>query len=289
MKKIEINLTIRNVDSGKALQTLELKQPPEGCWWSELYLWVVCEGVVVKYPYDSTHTKMLGNYLEECAIDFESVLKFAKVVLVIRLSDNGEISILKIRNQKIYPQQIPDSSFAANSVTINSDGCAVLLYRHHGSFYQLWEVACEDTWEVRSTGKLNDYDQATSFCLTGTENSRSSIWLTTRRSHVHKPLAISCIHFPSCKQSFMHELPLSNRFSVVVYADSNSLIIHQDKWIHFVNVSAGKIITSLYVGHHVASLNVSSFYIPSRGILVLGGKTYVKFFKIHNIEKKLPF
>ena len=283
------SLTIRSVDSGKALQTLELKQPPEGCWWSELYLWVVCKGVVVKYSYDSTHTKMLGNYLEECAIDFESVLKFAEGVLVIRLSDNGEISILKIRNQKIYPQQIPDSSFAATSVAINSDGCAVLLYRHYDSYYQLWEVACGDTWEVRSTGKLNDYDQVTSFCLTGTENSRSSIWLTSSWWSSDKPLAISCIHFPSCKQSFMHKLLLNDFISVVVYADSNSLIIHQDKWIYFLNVSAGKIITSLYVGHHVASLSVSSFYIPSRGILVLGGKTYVKFLKIHNIEKNLPF
>ncbi len=283
------SLTIRSVDSGKVLQTLELKQPPESCWWSELYLWVVCKGVVVKYPYDSTHTKMLGNYLEECAIDFESVLKFAEGVLVIRLSDNGEISILKIRNQKIYPQQIPDSNFAATSVAISSDGCAVLLHRDSDnpwdceSDYQLWEAACEDGWEVRSTGD-GSHTGVRWFCLTGTENSRSSIWLTSSAGHINERLAVSSIDFPSCKQSFWHELPLNNLRHVVVYADSNCLIIHQDKWIYFLNVSAGEIITSLYVGHHVVSLDVFSFYIPSRGILVLGGTGYAKVFKIHNIE-----
>ena len=288
------SLTVRNVDSGKALQTLELKQPPEGCWWSELYLWVVCNGVVVKYPYDSTRTNVLGNYLEECAIDFKSVFKFAEGVLVIRLSDNGEISILKIRNQKIYPQQIPDTRFTATSVAISSDGCAVLLcndscdHWDRQSYYQLWGIACEDAWNVRSTGRLGYDCKVSWFCLTGTQNSRSSIWLTSSWWSSDKPLAIYSIDFPSCKRSFWHELPLKN-LHVVVYADSNRLIIHQDKWIHIVNVSAGKIITSLYVGHDVASLNVSSFYIPSRGILVLGGEGYAKFFKIHNIENNLPF
>ena len=287
------SLTIRSVDSGKALLTVELKQPPESCWWSELHFWVVCKGVVVKYPYDSTHTKVLGNYLEECAINLESVLKFAEGVLVIRLSDNGEISILKIRNQKMYPQHIPNSSFAATSVAISSDGCAVLLYCRYSSDYQLLEVACEDIWELRSTGNL-DTCMVSWFCLTGTENSRSSIWLTSRIScysnvNIIEPHDISSIDFPSCQRSDLHELPLNDFLRVVVYADSNSLIIHQDKWIHFVNVSTGKIITSLYVGNDVASLNVSSFYIPSRGIIFLGGRMYANFFKIHNIENNLPF
>ena len=298
-------LTIRSVDSGKALQTLELKQPPESCWWSELYLWVVCKGVVVKYPYDSTHTKMLGNYLEECAIEFKSVLKFAEGVLVMRLNDNEEISIWKFLNQKIYPQQIPDSSFDATSVAISADGRAVLLYRESHSDYQLWEVACEDAWKVRSTGTCFGSRFYSSFvyrfcsnfmycfCLTGTENSRSSIWLTHSTSDMpsNVPLAISSVHFSRCNRSFFHQLPSKyyHHSVQIVYADSNSLIIHHDEWIHFINVSTGKIIPSLYVGHDVASLNVSSFYIPSRGILVLAGESYAKFFKIHNIENNLPF
>ena len=286
-------LTIRSVDSGKALLTVELKQPPEGCWWSQLYLWVVCKGLVVKYPYDSTRTKMLGNYLEECAIDLESVLKFAEGVLVIRLSDNGEISILKIRNQKIYPQQIPDSSFAATSVAISSDGCAVLLYRKSCSDYQLWEIAFEETWEVRSTGKLNDCDQVCWFCLTGTENSRSSMWVTymftSFEDDWNEPLCTYSIDFPSCKQGFWHEIYLQHGISGVIYADSNILIIHKNDWIFFVKLSVGKITNSLYVEPFRCFQNVSSLYIPSRGILVLAGTGHTNFFRIHNIESNLPY
>ena len=285
------SLTIRSVDSGKALQTLELKQPPESCWWSELFLWVVCKGVVVKYPYDSNRTKVLENYLEECAINLESVLKFAEGVLVVRLSDNGEISILKIRNQKIYPQQMPDLSFTATSVAISSDGCAVLLYRMSSSDYQLWEIACEDTWEVRSTGKLDDSYWVSWFCLTGTENSRSSMWvthmLTSFEDARHEPLCIYSIDFPSCKRSFWHEIFLQHCVTGVIYVDSNILIIHKNEWIYFVNLSVGKIVTSLYVGLFRGFQNVSSFYVPSRGILVLAGTTHTIFFRIHNIESNL--
>ena len=286
-------LTIRSVDSGKALQTLELKQPPESCWWSELYLWVVCKDVVVKYSYDSTHTKVLENYLEECDINFKSVLKFAEGVLVIRLSDNGEISILKIRNRKIYPQQIPDLSFTATSVAIGSDGCAVLLYRKSSSDYQLWEVECGDTWEVRSTGKLNDSDRVCWFCLTGTENSRSSMWVThmftSSGDDWNEPLCTYSIDFPSCKPGFWHEIYLQHFINGVIHVDSHTLIIHKNAWIYFVNLSVGKIITSLYVGLFRGFQNVSSFYVPSRGILVLAGTRHTKFFRIHNIESILPY
>jgi hypothetical protein len=124
-------LTVRSVDNGELFQTVELKQPPEGCWWSELYLWVVCKGVIVKYHYDSTRRKVLGNELEECTINFDKVLKFAKDVLVIRY--DRKISILKFCNEKLCHQQLPDLNFVA----ISSDGCAVLLYDIYTSDYQL--------------------------------------------------------------------------------------------------------------------------------------------------------
>ncbi len=286
------NLTIRDVDSGETTQTVELKQSPVSSWWSELYLWVVCNGVVVKYPYDSTRTKVLGNYLEECAINLESVLKFAEGVLVTRISNKGKISILKIRNEKIYPQQIPDPGFTATSAAISSDGCAVLLYRKYSSDYQLWEVACEDTWELRSTGKLPSPEKVSWFCLTGTENSRSSVWVTHMftSSDVDwsEPLRVSSIDFPSDKRGFSHQLPLQHFVTGVIYVDSNILIIHKNEWIYLVNVPVGKIITSLYVGLFPGFQNLSSFYIPSRGILVFAGTTHTKFFKIHNIESNLP-
>ena len=284
-------LTIRSVDDGKVLQTVELKQTPEACWWSELYLWVVYEGMIAKYPYDSTKTKMIENCSEESAINFKSVLKFAEGVLVIRLSDNGDISIFKIRNQEIYLQQIPDSNFAASSVAISSDRCAVLLYRNSCSDYQLWEMACEDSWELSSTGKLHDYDLVYWFCLTGAKNSRSSIWVTSMFASIddlNEPLCVSSINFPCCTLGFYHELFLKQFGNTIIYADSNILILHHYDWIYFFNLADGKILTSLYVGLFPGFQDVSSFYIPSRAILVLAGKLHLVFFKIHNIEGNLP-
>ena len=74
-----------------------------------MYLWVVCEDVVVKFPYDSSDTNVLGNNLEECSINFDSVLEFSEGVLVI--NKNMKISILKISNEKLCPQKIPDHDF----------------------------------------------------------------------------------------------------------------------------------------------------------------------------------
>jgi hypothetical protein len=110
---------------------------------------------------------------------YQSVLKFAAGVLVIRLSDNEEIFLLKVCNQMLYPQQIRDPNFSVSSVSISSDGCAVLLYCKSTSDYQLWEIASENSWELRSTARLKfPEDHVAWFCLTGTENSRSSIWVT---------------------------------------------------------------------------------------------------------------
>jgi hypothetical protein len=282
-------LTIRNVDNGNVLQTLQLTGTPEACWWSELYLWVICKGKVAKYPYDSTQTKMMGSCVEEPAVSFESVLKFSKGVLVIRLCDNEKISILKIRNQKIYLQQIPDSNFNASSVAISSDGCAVLLYRKSSFDYQLWEIECEDRWKISSTGKLDSWKVLFWFCLTGSDNSRSSVWLTSiDRADMNKRLSVFSISFPSCQRSFLHQLSSKPAGSTVIYADSNILILHNCGWIYFVNLSNSKMLNSLYVGLFTCFKDVSSFYIPSRAILVLAGEIHLHFFKIHNVEGNLP-
>ena len=92
-------VTVRSVDNEELFQTVKLKQQPEACWWSELYLWVVCKGVVVKYPYDSTQRKVLGNELEEGTINFDEVLKFANDVLVIMY--DWKIFILKCCKEKL--------------------------------------------------------------------------------------------------------------------------------------------------------------------------------------------
>jgi hypothetical protein len=280
-------LEIKSVDNGKILQTVLLKQPPEACWWSEFYLWVVCKGVVVKYPYNSTQRNVLGDEFEECDINFQSVLKFAEGVLVIRLSDSEEISLLKVCDQMLYPQQIPDPNFSVSSVSVSSDGCAVLLYCKSTSDYQLWEIASENRWELRSTAGLKfPEDHVAWFSLTGTENSRSSIWVTYMFAswELNEPLWISSIDFPSCKQVSYRQLLLEHTFTAVIYVDSNIVIIYKYRSIYFVKVSDGKIITSLDVGLIRSLRNVvSSFYIASRGMLLLGGTSDIKFIKIHNL------
>ena len=184
-------LGIYSVNNGKLLQTVELKQSPVHCWWSELYLLVVCEDVVVKFPYDSSDTNVLGNNLEECSINFDSVLEFSEGVLVI--NKNMKISILKISNEKLCPQKIPDHDFffIEPYVAVSSDGCAVFLYCLCLSDYQLWEVASENRWELISSSKYKFYRDDDDiemrslilshtrfwFFLVGAQNSRRCLWV----------------------------------------------------------------------------------------------------------------
>ena len=108
---------------------------------------------------------MVERFAEESAINFQSVFKFSEGLLVARPRYMGEISIFKIRKQEIYLQQIHDSNFAASSVAISSDGCAVLLYRKSCSDYQVWEIVCEDRRKLSSTGRLDCCDEVHWFCL----------------------------------------------------------------------------------------------------------------------------
>ena len=284
-------LSIQSVDDGKTLQMILLKTPPKACWWSNSYLWVVCTDYVVKYPFDPA--EVLGNALEDCSLSFKKVLKFTDAVLVICLDDDNETAILKICNEKLCPQQIPDLNFAASAAAISRDGCAVLLYCKSNSDYQLWEIACENKWELRKTGKLDD--AVIWFCLTGAKDSRSSMWVkyisTSWEDSFSEPLSISSIDFPEGTEGFWHEPNVINHNGSVVvegtFVYTNILIIHRYDWIYFVKVSDGSIVTSLYVGDLRCVGNVSSFYIPSKRMLVFVGLSEVRFLKIHNIESDL--
>ena len=211
-------LTILNVNNGRTLHTVELKHPPAACWWSEFYLWVICNGMVVKYSYNLTETKVLGNEVEECSINFESVVVFINSVLVIRPSDNTGICMLKICDKKLYSQQIPDSSFTASSGSVSSDGCAVLLYSESSKYYELWEIAGEHRWKSRSSGRFDRYENVTWFWLIGTEIFRTSIWLTdklTRCADVDmmygsKSSFLSSIDFRTGKKTCIREQPWEN-------------------------------------------------------------------------------
>ena len=285
-------LTIRSVDNGQTVQTVVLEKQPAACWWSESYLWIVCESKVVKYPRDLTQNKIVGSCVEECALNFKSVLKFAEAVLVIQPNDKGEMSILKICDNKLYPQKIPDSNFTATSVAISLDGCAVLLYSKSNSDYQLWEMGYENGWEICARGKLDD--SVAWFCLTGTKNSRSSLWVTFIGGCIedrNEPLSIYSIDFPN-GEHWEHELCVPFMSSRVIYGDSKILILHNREWIHFINSSNGAIINSFYLvdfQHFVVFSSLPSFYIASRSILILTGPTHVKVFKFHNFENCLPY
>ena len=288
-------LGIQRVDNGRLSQVIVLERLPEACWWSQMFLWVVCKNVVVKYPYDSAKAEVLGNALEDCSLSFKCVIKFMYDVLVVCLVDN-ETAIFKICNQKLCRQQIPDSTFSASSVSISRDGCAVLLYRKSSSDYQFWEIGCENKWKLCKTGKLNDYDAVVWFSLTGEKNSRSSIWAkyfctSNWEDDFNEPLCVCSIDFPAGTEGFWYELYEINHDGGVPvegnYLCSNILIIHRYKWIHIVDLTTGSIITSLYVNDFRFPGVRPSFYIPSQRMLLFIGSRNVKFLKIHNIESHL--
>ena len=280
-------LRIMNVDNGETLQTVAPKQKPIACWWSELYLWVVCEGlVVIKYPYTSTHRNVVGNYTEECCIDCDDddVLKIEEGVLVCR-AINEKISISNIYDKNLSRQQLLDSKFDSFcKVAISSDGCAVLLYDQDDScLYELWEMGSENKWELHTTGKLNFFTYCG--CLAGKQNSRCLLWLSDLAFDLHKPFAVRCIDFSDATtESIVHQLPIELSDPDVIYADSKLVIFHDVTDIYFIHVSDGTVFTSLYVGRIT-----NHFFVPSKRLLLLFiGNGIIKHLKIHNIDKYLP-
>ena len=280
-------LTIKSVDNGETLQTAVLQHPPEACWWSESYLWVVCRGVVVKYSYDLSSTTVLGNDLEECNINFREVLKFAEGVLVVYLNNKTEISIFKIYNEKLCSQQIPDSVFAVSSVSISSDGCAVLLYGRSSSDYQLWEAECENRWELHSADRLDkpctigvDW-----LYLSGTQNRRISMWLThdcVDRKFLH--VLLDRIDFSIGTPCLHSNTNLGPSWVIgACYVPPNIVLIFLDICVHVVNISDGKTITILQTGEISGELK-NAFYLSSSGRLLLVFRNGIKYFKIPNLE-----
>ena len=275
-------LRIMNVDNGQTLQIIAPKQKPIACWWSELYLWVVCEGsVVVKYPYNSTHRNVVGNYTDECSIDCDDdVLKFEEGVLVCR-QVNGKISISKICQTNLSRQQILDSKLNSScKVAISSDGCAVLLYKTFSS-YELWEIGSENKWELHSTGKLNPLTICG--CLAGKQNSRNLVWLL--RPDFHTSALCSIDFSDATPENVVHQFPVKLFRPDVIYADSKLLIFYDLRYIHFIHVPNGTVISSLYVG----DIRKSFFVPPKRLLFLFIGNGIIKHFKIHNIDNYLPF
>ena len=283
-------LSIQSVDDGKTLQMTLLKTPPEACWWSNSYLWVVCTDFVEKYTFDSAEVS--ENALEDCSLSFKKVLKFMEGVLVVCLN-NDKTAIYKICNQKLCSQEIPDSNFPASSAAISRDGCAVLLYCGSPSFYQLLEITCENKWELSTEGSMLNFGLSW-FCLTGGKDSRSSIWV--KSSAFDNSLSMCSIDFPKGTKSEFKSIEPRHRvdrsFSIHVVVEgtfpyTDILIILRHDWIYFIKVSDGSIVTWLYIGDLGCVENVSPFYIPLKRMLVFVSSSEVKFLKIHNIESHL--
>ena len=281
-------LRIMNVDNGETLQTVAPKQRPIACWWSKLYLWVVCEGsifdydVVIKYPYISTHGNVVGNYTDKYSIDCPGWFGKFEAGVFVRVMVNSKISISKICHENLFLQQILDSKLGRFcKVAISSDGCAVLLYDTRDPYlFELWELGSENKWELHSTGKLNPLTRCC--CLTGKQNSRSLLCLLP--SYLLKTSALCSIDVSDATpESIIHQLPIELSDPDVIHVDSKLLICHDRSLIHFIHVSDGTVITSLYVG------NMSNpFFVPSKRLLFLFiGNGAIKHFKIRNIDKYL--
>ncbi len=277
-------LTIMSVDNWKSLQTFDLKEPPEACWWSKFNLWVVCKGVIFKYPYHATNCKVLGNVLEECSISpYSKVLKFAEGVLVLCL---GKEVTLKICNEKLSLQQTLEFNFYPSDVAISSDGCAVLLFDRESSNYQFWETTFEKKWKLTKSGELTiflDYVHF-NFGLTGTQGSRRSFWLTICP---YDGLSLHYLDLLSidCPNESKPKLGLSFSSYEFIYGDSNFLIaLCGFERIYFIRVRDGEISSSDL--RHIERID-QSFYLASKSLLLLVNRNGIRKLKIHNIENFL--
>ena len=274
-------LKIMSVDNGKSLQTVAPKQKPIACWWSKLYLWVVCEGlVVVKYLCNKTEVQIV----EICAISGTAeVFKFAEGVLVTQMDD--EISISRICGENLGPQQILDSKSDDDilDVAISSDGCAVLIYSENDPCkYELWEIGCDDKWELLSSGTLEH--SVEHGCLIGEKNSRRILMLSSSIIDSRCSCILSFFDLPNASLVARHQFPIYLKNVKCIYVNSNLLIFYSDVRIYFICLSDGKVIASIHVGQVD-----DCFFIPSKRLLLLFiGSGIVENFKIHNIDKYLP-
>ena len=277
-------LKIMSVTNGETLQTILLKRKPIACWWSELYLWVIFTGPeVVKYPYHSTHTKILETEFEDCFFNCKGhVLKFAEGLLVVSL-DDSRVSISKIGANSFFPPKIFDCAFATMAA-ISSDGRAILVYG--ASKYMLWETECEDKWELILTGSFRgSVDGIIVYgCLFGTKASRRFSylahqgWLGWGYNFLHS-VDFSNGRPGAVRQHSEHSIVCFGRH---IYLDPNFLVFYDDLEIHFYCAPDAKLITSIFVG----TIDFF-FFFPAQQVLLLFSGYDIKHFKIHNLVNYL--
>ena len=288
-------LTIRSVDKGETLETVELQKSPVACWWSELYLWVVCKGLLVRFPYDSTHSKVLGSCREVFPLTFIRVLEFGEGVFVFH-ENSDMITILKICDNMPFIEKIGNPLFG--KVAISKDGCAVLFYKEQTEDatihlqYQVWEFTPECGWELHLDGKIG-----TKLCelsmewlsLTGTQSCRRSVCVLEDRGTA----ILSFFDFTS-RELHEYSLDLPNtKYAVikwVVDVAPNVLLICIGKWLNVLNVSDHKIISTFSFCDSRKwpwFPRAHFFYLSSKGLLLVVYENAIKYFKIHNIDNCL--
>ena len=305
-------LTIRSADNGETLQTVEMEKSPKACWWSELYLWVVCEGVLVRLPYSSTNAKVLGSGVEMCPLTFGGVWGFGEGGVFVFKGNNNMITILKICNNETFIQKIGDPlfhsagmskygwAFSVDTVEISKDGCAVLLRRINENvsttcfLCKLWEFTLESGWELHFDGTIGTNCREAFLSLTGTQNCRRLTWVRfdeveTDVGSVNSTLSV--FDFPSRKlYEYSVHLP-SDKFEWKVDVAPNILLV---KWkdshlLSVLNVSDSKTMTALgFCGYDHTNWS-AVFYLPSKRLLLAVFPDVIKYFKIHNLEKYLHF
>ena len=282
------DLTIRSVDNGETLETVELQKPPEACWWSELYLWVVCAGALMRFPYDSTHSKVLGSGREVCLLTFGIVLGFGEGVFVFQGNDNM-ITILKICDNMPFIQKVGYPPF--RDAAISKDGCAVVLYHKIPEQiegitthlqHQLWEFTPESGWELHLVGTIRrQLSEIGLKCwsLTGTQNCRRSMW------SVHTSFYTILTFFDhSSRELYEYSLPyvLSGNADVVEVAP-NFLLIKGGNCLSVLHALDNKVIATLPFWRDLSNI----FYLSSKDLLLAVFEDDIKYFKIHNLEKIL--
>ena len=276
-------LTITNVESGVTVQTVELQHFPEAIWWSELFLFVVCRDVVVKFSYDSVRTNVVGNCVEECAINvgYAYEWKYGEGVVVSRetvSSARKYISILKICDNKLFSQQIIKTGVIVLSFAtlISSDGCAILFeVSSPTKVFELWEFSTENGWELDTT---EDFDDLYCLFLTGTRNSRT-LFGRTRNDN-----AYVLFDFSSRKLSKFPPLYSIDR----VYNVGPSFLLASSSHRSMIYVYNDNTVTTLdTLWDMLNNHGFFSFYFSSKGLLIFVWRNHYIIFKIRNVRSCL--
>ena len=284
--------TIRSVDSGETLEMVELQKPPKACWWSEMHLWVVCEGALIRFSHYYTLSKeVLRSGREIFSLKFDRILGFGEGVFVYEESDNIK-TILKICDCMPFFQKVCDLPF--QKVAISKDGCAVLLYDtrlcnsyDEGIFYQLWEFTQESCWELQLNGEIRPKlfnMRVVWFSLTGTQNCRRSKFVGCECTSGGTIYNLSTLDFTS-RDQYDCLLPLPEvDIDWVGDVAPNLLLFKMESLLHVLNVSDNKVIATLSFCKDDFLRFSNIFYLSSKGLLLVVLENDIKCFKIHNIE-----